>query len=114
MTSFRVICLHVFLLTGRSANHDPTSACCLKSTLYFLVFFAIGLPHYGRYVSPIFLISACLTFGVHYKSVDWTAVMLPFAHAEGQNYRQLPARRGRVRSRRLPISSILRDRAFPS
>ncbi len=50
MTSFRVICLHVFLLTRRSANHDPTSACCLKSTLYFLAFFPIGLPHYGRYV----------------------------------------------------------------
>jgi hypothetical protein len=39
-------------------------------------------------------------------------VKLSFAHAEGRNYRQLPARRGGVRSRRLPISSILSDRAF--
>jgi hypothetical protein len=41
-------------------------------------------------------------------------VKLSFAHAEGRNYRQLPARRGCVRSRRLPISSALRDRAFSS
>jgi hypothetical protein len=26
----------------------------LNSLLYFLAFFPIGLPHYGRYVSPIF------------------------------------------------------------
>ena len=38
---------------------------------------------------------------------------LSFAHAEGRNYWQLPARGGCVRSRRLPISSALRDKAFP-
>jgi hypothetical protein len=26
---------------------------CLNFVLNFLAFFAIGLPHYGRYVSPI-------------------------------------------------------------
>jgi hypothetical protein len=42
----------------------------LKSTLYFFAFFAlfaIGLPHYGRYMSLIFQLASCLTFGVHYK-----------------------------------------------
>jgi hypothetical protein len=39
----------------------------LNSTLYFLAFFAIGLLHYGRYVSPISFASACLTFGVQYS-----------------------------------------------
>jgi mRNA interferase HigB len=43
-----------------------------------------------------------------------TAVTLSFAHAKGRNYRQLPAWRGRVRGRRLPISSALRDKPFPS
>jgi hypothetical protein len=41
----------------------------LKSTLYFFAFFAlfaIGLPHYGRYMSLIFQLASCLTFGVHY------------------------------------------------
>jgi hypothetical protein len=39
----------------------------LNSLLYFLAFFPIGLPHYGRYVSPISRSPACLTFGVHYR-----------------------------------------------
>jgi hypothetical protein len=43
----------------------------------------------------------------------WTAVTLSFAHAKGRNYRQLPDR-ARPRERPcLPISSTLRDRAFP-
>src|ERR1700679_1339273 len=44
------------------------TASCLKSTLYFLDFFFIGLPHYGRQVSPTFQPPPCLTLGVHYTS----------------------------------------------
>jgi hypothetical protein len=40
-------------------------------------------------------------------------VKLSFAHAEGRNYRQLSASPGCVRNRGLPISSTLRDIAFP-
>jgi hypothetical protein len=42
------------------------TASSLNFVLNLLAFFTIGLPHYGRFVSPISPLLACLTFGVHY------------------------------------------------
>jgi hypothetical protein len=58
----------------------------LKSTLYFFAFFAlfaIGLPHYGRYMSLIFQLASCLTFGVHYTT--WAGKTSPLTRDTPSN-----------------------------
>jgi Ferritin-like domain len=64
------------------------TASSLNSVLNFLAFFfAIGLSHYGRYVSPISSRPPCLTFGVHYtKGGGPTSCLVPWTLPAIQAY----------------------------